>query len=42
MAVEGDGYYVVSDGTEQLYTRAGNFILDANGNLVQSGTGFMV
>ncbi len=42
MAIEGDGYYVVSDGTEQLYTRAGNFILDSNGNLVQSGTGFMV
>ncbi|MDK2958185.1 MAG: flagellar hook protein FlgE [Synergistaceae bacterium] len=42
MAVEGDGYYVVSDGTNQLYTRAGNFILDANGNLVQSGTGYMV
>lgn len=42
MAIEGDGYYVVSDGTNQLYTRAGNFILDANGNLVQSGTGYMV
>ncbi|MGI6252466.1 MAG: flagellar hook protein FlgE [Aminivibrio sp.] len=42
MAIEGDGYYVVGEGTSQLYTRAGNFLLDANGNMVQSGTGYMV
>ncbi|MGI6783805.1 MAG: flagellar hook protein FlgE [Aminivibrio sp.] len=42
MAIEGDGYYVVGEGTNQLYTRAGNFLLDANGNMVQSGTGYMV
>ncbi len=42
MAIEGDGYYVVGEGSSQLYTRAGNFLLDANGNLVQSGTGYMV
>ena len=42
MAIEGDGYYVVSEGNNTLYTRAGNFILDAAGNLVQSGTGYMV
>lgn len=42
MAIEGDGYYVVSEGNNTLYTRAGNFILDAEGNLVQSGTGYMV
>ncbi|NLK19766.1 MAG: flagellar hook-basal body complex protein, partial [Synergistaceae bacterium] len=35
MAIEGDGYYVVGEGTNQLYTRAGNFLLDANGNMVQ-------
>ena len=42
MAIEGDGYYVVGEGSSQLFTRAGNFLLDANGNMVQSGTGYMV
>ncbi len=42
MAVQGDGYYVVSDGNNEMYTRAGNFLLDGNGNLAQAGTGYMV
>lgn len=42
MAIQGDGYYVMSDGGRTLYSRAGNFILDANGNIVQSGTGYML
>lgn len=33
-AIQGDGYFVVSDGTNQYYTRAGNFYLDQNGSLV--------
>lgn len=42
MAIQGDGYYVMGDGSRTLYSRAGNFILDANGNIVQSGTGYML
>ena len=38
MAIQGDGYYVVTSGTQTLYTRAGNFTLDENGDIVQSGT----
>jgi flagellar hook protein FlgE len=40
MAIQGEGYYVVTDGVRNMYTRAGNFVLDEDGNLVQSGTGY--
>ncbi|MGX9133668.1 flagellar basal body rod protein FlgG [Rummeliibacillus sp. JY-2-4R] len=33
-AISGDGYFVVQDGDEQYFTRAGNFYLDSNGSLV--------
>lgn len=39
-AIQGDGYFVVLDGNSKLYTRAGNFTLDAKSNLVQAGTGY--
>ncbi|ARF18456.1 flagellar basal body rod protein FlgG [Sporosarcina ureae] len=29
LAIEGDGFFVVEDGTQKFYTRAGNFYLDA-------------
>ncbi|MGK5115299.1 MULTISPECIES: flagellar hook protein FlgE [unclassified Geodermatophilus] len=32
--IEGDGFFVVQAGTEQLFTRAGSFSFDASGNLV--------
>lgn len=35
-AIAGNGYFVVSDGTEQFYTRAGNFALADDGTLVDS------
>ncbi len=35
-AISGDGYFVVQDGFNQLYTRAGSFYLDASGGLVTS------
>ncbi len=41
MAIEGDGFFIVNDGSQEFYTRAGNFTLDSgnritlNGNLVQ-------
>lgn len=34
LRVDGSGFFVVKDGDANLYTRAGNFSLDANGNLV--------
>ncbi len=39
-AIEGDGYFVVKDGNSNLFTRAGNFVLDAESDLVQAGTGY--
>jgi flagellar hook protein FlgE len=37
MAIQGDGFFVVSDGKTNLYTRAGTFSLDADGVLVAPG-----
>ncbi|ARF15323.1 flagellar basal body rod protein FlgG [Sporosarcina sp. P12(2017)] len=35
LAIEGDGFFIVEDGNdEKLYTRAGNFYLDKDGNIV--------
>lgn len=36
MMISGDGFFVTSKGGEQLYTRAGAFELDSNGNLVSA------
>ena len=42
MAIQGDGFFVLADGADRVYTRAGTFTLDANGTLVDSATGFKV
>ncbi|HPQ37016.1 MAG TPA: flagellar hook-basal body complex protein, partial [Synergistaceae bacterium] len=42
MMIQGDGYFVMKEGTSSIYSRAGNFGLDGASNLVQSGTGYMV
>ena len=39
LAVQGDGYFAVTDGVSTFYTRDGNFQLDANGTLVHAATG---
>ena len=36
VAIQGDGFFVVNDGAGNFYTRAGNFQVDADGNLVNS------
>lgn len=36
MAIVGDGFFQVNDGTQNLYTRAGNFSLNANGSIVMA------
>jgi flagellar hook protein FlgE len=42
LAIQGDSFFVVKKGAQSLYTRAGNFQLDANGNLVSGTDGFRV
>lgn len=42
MAIEGEGYFVLNDGEQNLYTRAGAFSVDANSNLVDPSTGYIV
>lgn len=42
LAIQGDSFFVVSDGTQNQYTRSGNFQLDAQGRLVASTNGFIV
>ncbi len=42
LAIQGDSFFVVSDGAQRFYTRAGNFQLDANGRMVAATNGFVV
>jgi len=42
MALEGEGYFVLSDSGQYVYTRAGEFAVDADGNLVDPSTGYHV
>ncbi len=39
VAIQGDGFFIVKNGDEQQYTRAGTFDIDGNSNLIHSGTG---
>ncbi len=39
MAIQGNGYFMVGNGSVVSYSRDGSFDLDANGNLVQGTTG---
>ncbi|HVI49880.1 MAG TPA: flagellar hook-basal body complex protein [Candidatus Sulfotelmatobacter sp.] len=40
MAIDGTGFFVVSDGTNDYYTRNGSFTSDSTGNLYLSGTSY--
>jgi flagellar hook protein FlgE len=42
LALEGEGYFVLSDGSKNLYTRAGTFGVDADSNLIDPATGYLV
>ena len=42
LAIEGEGYFVVSDGSQDVYTRAGAFAVDADSNLVDPSNGYLV
>ncbi|HOQ39375.1 MAG TPA: flagellar hook-basal body complex protein [Fervidobacterium sp.] len=39
LAIQGEGFFILSDGQRYYYTRAGNFDLDLNGTIVQPTTG---
>ncbi len=41
LMIEGDGFFVVSNGTSNYFTKAGSFTLDANGTLC-TATGYSV
>ena len=40
LMVQGDSFFVVAQGNQRLYTRAGNFQVDADGYLVHPSNGF--
>lgn len=40
MAIEGEGYFVLSDGQQNVYTRAGSFAVDQAAMLVDPATGY--
>jgi flagellar hook protein FlgE len=42
MAIQGDGYFVMSDGKQQMYTRDGSFDLAVDGTLVSAASGLHV
>jgi flagellar hook protein FlgE len=42
MMISGDGFFVVRQGTQQYYTRAGSFDFDSSGQMVLPGDGAIV
>lgn len=42
LAIQGDGFFILSDGSQNLYSRAGNFAFDQGGNLVNPANGYKV
>jgi len=42
LAIDGEGFFVLSDGSTQYFTRAGSFGFDANGRLVDPTNGLIV
>jgi flagellar hook protein FlgE len=42
LAIQGSSLFVMSDGTRNVYSRAGNFQLDADGHLIAPSSGYIV
>ncbi len=42
LALQGSGFFILSDGRQEFYTRAGAFGFDANSNLVDPSSGLFV
>jgi len=42
LAISGDGYFILGNGDQTYYTRAGNFTFDVNGDLISGTNSFNV
>lgn len=42
LAIQGDGFFVLSDGLRSYYTRAGGFQIDSEGNIVAQGGSYFI
>mgnify|MGYP000875932544 CR=1 FL=1 len=42
LSIQGSGFFILSDGANQVYTRAGAFDFDNQGNFLVPGTGYKV
>ena len=42
VAIDGEGYFVLNDGDQDVYTRIGSFAVDADNTLVDPATGYKV
>ncbi|MBC8553539.1 MAG: flagellar hook-basal body complex protein [Candidatus Brocadiales bacterium] len=42
LAIQGDGFFMLTDDSQNFFTRVGSFNLDKNNDLVDSGTGLKV
>ena len=42
LAIQGDAMFVLNNGSRTVYSRAGDFQLDANGRLISPSSGFVV
>lgn len=41
LAIQGDGFFIVNNGEENFYSRAGTLTIDSLGRVVQAGTGYI-
>ncbi len=42
LSIQGSGFFILGNGAQQIYTRAGNFDFDTDGNYLVPGTGYKV
>ncbi len=42
LGINGEGFFILNDGTSDFFTRAGSFTYDEQGNLVDPATGYIV
>jgi flagellar hook protein FlgE len=42
LAIQGNGYFIVNNGQQNLYTRAGALSLDEQGNLINASNGYIM
>ncbi len=42
LAIQGNGFFILSDGVKNAYSRDGSFTLNSNGELIEPGTGMKV